>query len=272
MERLDFYRQLAALATGLTEDHAETDADGLEIFRTRIMSRPDDLRRRVLGENLLRKKALGAGQRRMLRNLDVVPDLLTPLGLLRSEVAHCKFLEHQLSDAEHPEIAAGTMRRLLELALDTVPWSDADLASATVRAEVGVGLAGRVDLGIDIADKLLVFVEAKVDATEGEEQLARYRKALDQRLAGRTGCLVFLTLPDTPTPAYDFDFKHITFRDLLLAWLPFTLVDPNRYLASYLKSVAVLLEVAGRGEFDNWSFATQRAALELVTRSETGVS
>ncbi len=48
--------------------------------------------------------------------------------------------------------------------------------------------------------KALVFIEVKVDADEGPQQLDRYAKALDELAGDRDSMLVFLTSDRQVTP------------------------------------------------------------------------
>jgi hypothetical protein len=134
-----------------------------------------------------------------------------------------------------------------------------------VRAEA-VLPNGRLDLRIETPE-LLLFVEVKVDAEQGRDQLPRYRVELDKEKV-RMRALVLLTLPHAEGPPPNIECVHLSFEDLLLEWLPLADRDGGErgFLARYLKAVAMILGYVGRGPFERWTFAEQRRALQLVSR------
>lgn len=290
--RLAYYRRLAALWTAsrpsapilyidylreLVRRSAEVEApapvvdEDLVLFRRLVMERPEDLRRRLLGANVQRLRALDREQRAALRTLEISPDLLSPLGELRYEPAHSRLLGFFLDRRR----VAGLAEHLLEamLAMIDAPTEaidDGNISTAVVSTEVVIP-GGRVDLQIESAT-LLAFVEVKVDATEGPSQLQRYRTALDARAGTRAKVLVYLTLPGAEGPPTGLPCVHVTFADLLSRWLPLTRVhdDASAYLARYLSSVARLLGYTGHGPFEHWTFADQRRALDFVSQVDAG--
>ena len=127
---------------------------------------------------------------------------------------------------------------------------------------------GRVDVSID-APKSLIFVEVKVDAAEGPSQLARYNKALAQLAMGRETLLVFLTADDEQTGAGS-NHRHVTFTDVLRAWLP-SPREPRKlraptWLCTSRPIARHLHRLADDGDFDAWRLPTQRAALAFIER------
>jgi hypothetical protein len=228
------------------------------------MARPDDLRRKLLGANAQRRRRLEATQRGALDALDTTPDLLSPLGELRYEPSHSRLIARFMEGAQGSALAPKLLAAFLHL-LGIGPEEIPDEAtSAMVEAERMLP-AGRVDISITLPH-LLIFVEMKVDAEEGVNQLQRYREALQSAAGKRASTLVYLTLPGAADSASRVAHLHLTLEKLLGAWLPFACGGdgPEGYLARYLKSLAMLLGYCGVGQFDNWSISEQRRALDLV--------
>jgi hypothetical protein len=263
---VDYLRELARRAVAVPAPDPVGDAD-LNLFRRLVMERPEDLRRRLLGANVQRLRALDREQRAALRTLEVSPDLLSPLGELRYEPAHSRLLGYFLDRRRVPGLAEPLLEAVL--AMIDVPAEAVDddrITAAVVSTEVVIP-GGRVDLKIE-SPTLLAFIEIKVDAAEGPSQLQRYRTALDARAGARAKVLAFLTMPGAEGPPAGLPCVHVTFADLLSRWLPLTRVhdDASAYLARYLNSVARLLGYAGQGPFEHWTFADQRSALDFVSQ------
>lgn len=267
LTRLEYLRSLAHRSARIPEVAGPPESD-LNLFRRLVIEHPEDLRKRLLDANVARRRALPSHQERALRALEVWPDLLSPISDLRYEPSHSRLLAFQMNGNRNPKLARHLLRSFLELAECPPERLELEeLSAAVVSAEAYLS-TGRLDIRIE-SIRLLVYVEVKVDAVEGPEQLARYRAALDGERQ-RTCILVFLTLPGAQGPHASLDCVHRTLEDLLLAWLPFANIDgeASGYLARYLKSIALILGRTGRGSFEQWTFAEQRSALELVSRVE----
>jgi hypothetical protein len=160
-----------------------------------------------------------------------------------------------------PELLAAFLRLCGAPKEATLPE---EIAKAIVVPEYSVP-AGRVDIRI-LLPSLLLFVELKIDATEGAAQLARYYAALKRQREHREGLLVYLTLPEQDPPDSRVPYLHISVDQLLKTWLPMCSgsSEASAYLARFLKSIALLMGYAGNGGFDDWSFGVQRAALDFV--------
>lgn len=262
LTKIGYLKRLVEFGVALGATPGPNDAD-LQLFRERIMARPDDLRRRLLGANVQRRKCLEGRQRRALNVLDVAPDLLGPLGELRYEPSHSRLIARFMQARAEPSLAPALLRAFLTVVgAPTAAGADAELA--IVESERWLP-SGRVDISITLP-KHLVFVEMKVDAEEGEEQLAGYRKDLDAFSNGRDTLLVYLTRPGAQDSVSGVDHVHVTLDQLLVSWLPFAGegTGSEGYLARYLKSVALVVRCAGHGTFDDWSITQQAAALDLV--------
>jgi hypothetical protein len=262
MNKLEFLRKLAGLGKKLPK--RQDDTKGLTHFRNIFMRDADHIRRTLFGANVLRRQRLDHARRRLLRILDVHPDLLSPIAELRYEPSYTRLLAYHF-DPHRTSLAPRLLEAFLRL-LDIAPtsWTAEDLPKATVTPEYTLA-DGRVDVRI-LLPSLLVFVEVKVDAREGDAQLERYDAALQQERGQRTAALVYLTLPDDEAPTSQVAYEHLSFDRLLAAWLPLCegSDDASRYLARFMKSLALTLRRAGPGTFDDWSFGLQRAALNLV--------
>jgi hypothetical protein len=265
LDRTQYLKELAAkvLAAKLGPA-AGADAADLELFRKQIIARPDDLRRKLLGANVQRRRLLEATQRRALDLLDVTPDLLGPLGLLRYEGSHSRLVARFVDATTEPLLAAALLPAVLALVGADKHASPGDFRNAVVEHERWF-VSGRVDISIALP-KCLVLIEMKIDAEEGPDQLLRYRKELDAAKGTRAPVLVYLTLPGATKSSSGVDHVHITLDKLLLSWLPLagTGGGSAEYLARYLKSIALLVGCAGVGRFDDWTITQQGAALKLV--------
>jgi len=236
----------------------------LQYFRENILPDPDMIRRKILGANVLRLRKLRPDQRAMRQVLDVTPDLLGPLRELRYEPTHSRLIAFFLDANLCPALG----QRCLDAFLRRINVDDERRAAVTTEHFID---GGRVDIRVELP-ATLVFVELKVDSHEGDGQLAKYRAALGKEKGAKTGVLAYMTLPDAPEPASDRPDRHVTLDDLLATWLPVAACtgDCQGYLARYLKSLALVTGRAETGCFDEWSFAAQRAALDLLEEIADG--
>lgn len=268
----DYLRELARLASSLKPPVAAAEEEeGLELFRQRVMVRANDLRWRMLGANVQRRSLLTSVQRGAVHSLELEPDLLGPMGESRYEPIHTKLLAYHLNPLNGSELAPLLLKALLAVVAERcqerglaqpsyLPGSKASVEAERVTSK------GRVDISISLPDTL-ILIENKVDAEEGPAQLARYHDALGELRGNRQGLLVYLTLPGAAQPKSSIPYAHLTFRDVLQAWLPVATHGGGaaEYLARYLKSIACgVLRLCRRGGFDQWSFREQRAILDLV--------
>jgi PD-(D/E)XK nuclease superfamily len=256
--RRDFYRGLAKLAKGLPRNDP---AQALRYFRERIIPDPATLRRKMLGANAIRAREHDECQKAWRRILDVSPDLLSPLGDLRYEPAHARLIAFHLDAVRSRTLASGCTRALLALLQhnDDGPFS--------VSTEHYVA-NGRVDIRLE-SEQTIIFIELKVDSSEGHDQLRRYRKALERESAGRAAILVYMTAVPAESSSEQPD-RHILLRELLRAWLPIAEggLDEHGFLARYLKSLALLVGCSAPGRFEDWNFSTQRALLDLLEEGQ----
>jgi hypothetical protein len=108
------------------------------------------------------------------------------------------------------------LRTFLEhIQLPEIPPQSLD--RAVVRLESGITIYGRVDIVIILPDRRIIVIENKVDAPEGENQIARYQAWLKSKPQPTQGqhLLVFLTpegrKPQTSNPA---DVLCVSYRQL----------------------------------------------------------
>jgi hypothetical protein len=268
---IDYLHELARRAPAVEAPAPVVDQE-LDLFRRLVMARPEDLRRRLLGANVQRLRGLDREQRAALHALEVLPDLLSPLGELRYEPAHSRLLGYFLDRRRVPGLAEPLLEAMLAMIEAPAEAVDQDSTTAAVVSTEVVIPGGRVDLQVE-SPTLLTYIEVKVDAAEGPSQLQRYRTALDARAEARAKVLAFLTLPGAEGPPTGLPCVHITFADLLSRWLPLARShddDASGFLARYLSSVARLLGYAGQGPFEQWTFADQRSALDFVSQVGAG--
>jgi len=229
-------------------------------FREHVMSKWDQLVWRLAGVAAWEARQMDAGQLAQLRVLEDHPSLLHPLGKTHDELAHTTILAWLLADSSPLGVAA--REALVRLIGVDVPLDDWRVTPERVLSN-----GRRVDLEIDVPGKWLCYIEAKVDAEEGTNQLPDYAASLSVTGAGRDHppTLVYLTVEGRKGRS---GAQPITFRDLLIAWLPIAASftgDRATYLSCWLVTLAEdLYEVSMPGPFHTWPFATQRRSLDLM--------
>jgi PD-(D/E)XK nuclease superfamily len=272
-ERAAYVARLVALAAKLQESSEQQLDDGSDAFRRILRPNVRDIMWRVAGATLERRRRLAPEARDSLRVLETSPDLLGPLAYSRTEVAHSRALCFLLDPSRSGELGHECLRAFVELVMDArndndAEDQDADVSGSTVEAERAIHPWGRVDISIE-SPSSLIFVEVKVDAEERPNQLLDYSRALAHCAGTRQAILVFLTANEQQA-GVGTKHRHVTFRDLLRAWLPIaarTRRPEGTYLAMYLKTIARHLErLADEGEFDHWRLRTQRAALAFIEK------
>lgn len=132
-----------------------------------------------------------------------VPPLqvIRSLGIGRDEVAHSRLLAALLNPQQHRG-AETMLRALLRGILRQRPFADgtgnrlrevlgASWTSVVIRREFrSIDIVARV---ASSEHTVVVGIENKIDAEEGEEQLGRYQRALRSAFPGQTSLMVFLT-------------------------------------------------------------------------------
>ncbi len=122
-------------------------------------------------------------------------NLFEALRITRKEQFQSRLLAFLLDPTESHDQEEMFLRTFLEhIQLpDILPQR---LDGATVKLESGIATYGRVDIVIDdLPDRRIIIIENKVDASEGEEQIARYQAWLRSKPRPTHGqhLLVFLT-------------------------------------------------------------------------------
>lgn len=271
--RAAFLAGLVQVATRLGTEENEAEPAATDAFIC-LRSAMQEIMWRAGGATWERRRVLGRTNRELLRVLEAELDLLGPIQQERVERAHSAAIAFFLDVHQYGEVARACRSAFKRLLVEgTARGEDGDLpdeldlADVDVEAERQLGDLGRVDISLD-GPNALVFVEVKVDAAEGAEQLTRYAKALDRLAGDRESLLVFLTLDGAPVGRTRRAHRHLTFTDILGAWLPIAASHPGAgYLGMYLKTIAShLLRLAGPGEFDGWTLKVQRAALAFLER------
>jgi hypothetical protein len=143
-------------------------------------------------------------------------NLFEVLGLVRNEQYQSHFLAFLLDPTESHDQGERFLHTFLEriLSLDGLPQC---LDRAVVKLESVVAIYGRVDMVITLPDRRIIVIENKVDASEGEKQIARYQAWLRSKPQPTRGqhLLVLLTPegrePQTGDPT---DVLCISYRQL----------------------------------------------------------
>jgi hypothetical protein len=272
--RRAYVARLVELAKG--SPTATLPMDDVAAALATIKPRATEILDRLAGALAQRKRRLSPGQRAYLSALEATPDLLTPIAQQRSERAHMAAIAFFLDAKRAGAIATRCRAAFRDLVLDHRPadahFDELDLSRATVQIEHDLGAAGRVDIAITSLTAL-VYIEGKVDAAEGQDQLKDYAAALAKHAGSRQPVLVYLTRRGASGPGKGVSCVHLTFNQLLDAWLPICVEQKGGvadYLATYLKTVAVeLVRCVGHGGFDEWHLAHRRLALDYIERTTT---
>lgn len=244
--------------------HLEEEADLIR-FRDRVIRHPDRLLAYWIGRTALERRRLSQSQRAMLDVLGRSPDMLEPSKKRWDELSHTQSIAWFL--ARSPDLRTAFLsqvQRAIPHRMDRPEGKAFSPVTWRVVAERSV-TGGRVDVWMESAETV-ILVEAKLGSSEGRDQVQRYNDArADHPVAHRWWVVVFLTVDPDQVPSGPA--LHMTFRDLLRAWLPVA-VQPSfelrEMLASYLASVARICGVGGPGDFDDWSPETRKGAIQLV--------
>lgn len=248
------------------------DEVSLASFVTHFVEHPNRLRWELLGQSALRRSQLSSKQRRQLDILGWTPDLLEPLRSRFDERSHTEVLAWLLDprtnglEGRPLDVLVERMNGLRRERGETedLPFDRTSLKDTTVLPEVTFAPFGRVDVSV-ATPAMLLLIEVKVFATERKSQLPDYQKAATQYGKKRVSQVGFLTADPDQEPSVDV--PHLTFRDLLVDWLPIAAEGDSGahlYLGRYLSSVARLLGIAHPGDFDDWSFSARARALDLI--------
>lgn len=152
-------------------------------------------------------------------------NLFEALGITRKEQFQSRFLAFLLDPAESHDQEDMFLRTFLEhiQLLEGLPKR---LDGAVVKTESGIAPYGRVDIAITLPDRRLIIIENKVDASEGEEQIARYQDWLRSQPQSTHGqhFLVFLTpegrKPQTGDPDGVLPVSYRQLGDWVSSFLP----------------------------------------------------
>jgi len=248
----------------------------IELFSRAIMSSSKDILWRLAGATVERRRSLTTSRRAMLGVLEMSPDLLGPLGDSRVETAHSSLLTHFLDPQSAGDVGLACRDAFVTLLRnpskedeESVVPEDLSFRGAVIQSERHLAQYGRVDISIE-SEQFVLLIEVKIDASERDQQLSDYASALKELCAdrGRDGLLVFLTADPKQKPGTKATVRHITFRDVLISWLPVAVAGrtaEHMYLSLYLKTIAHhLYKLAEADNLDDWSLRTQRAALSFL--------
>lgn len=245
----------------------------LEHFGRRVIARPKEFLEELDARLEERRQGLPRAQQRQLALLAGTPDLFSPLDHIRAETLHTRVIAWALSPRRLSDgLGVKPLRALLEVLAKRDPavlpeWADA-AEGTSASPERHLGAEGRVDVWIELQEAVLA-IEVKVDHSEREDQTKDYRCAVEKACERpkRAAHLVFLTLDGSSDPS-DERAICVSFRDLLLAWLPVAVSgdsDEHRYLSLYLRTVARhLVLVSDAGPFASWAASRRAATLTML--------
>jgi PD-(D/E)XK nuclease superfamily protein len=121
-------------------------------------------------------------------------NLFEALRIAHKEQVQSRFLAFLLDPTESHDQGDMFLRTFLEYIQlpESLPQR---LDGAVAKTERGIAPYGRVDIAITLPDRRIIVIENKVDASEGEEQIARYQDWLRSKPQPTHGqhLLVFLT-------------------------------------------------------------------------------
>ncbi len=234
------------------------------------------------GKVLQRLRELSPADLSSLEVLGSYFDLLGPIRRERDEVSYTHAIAFLMCPKRNGEIGEQCQRAFLSFVSEkSRDWSNLDAAEMVGKGETGseawTHLKERQGIRVDVTLETvtsLIWIEAKVDSSENEAsdggtQLQTYQSRLRDIAATRNKscCLVFLTVEEdaAKSSVVEVPFLHMTFKDLLLAWLPIAAKHDGPsgfYLRAFLKSVAVFLYSLGAvGPVEAWPLAIQMRVL-----------
>jgi hypothetical protein len=224
-----FLADLAAVYAGLRPPtlSAAFLSDLKQVYDTLPTASDENLR--FLAERFDKwRSATRESVRALLKKLDKDDPLLCPISLFRTmdygrlEIAHTRTLAWLL-DPKREHGFGGTLLAALLRRVSGKDRSDG-IRVERVESEVsvdGFGDKGRLDVlaegawaGGERGDWVLV-IEAKVDASEGEDQLLKYEAWLQANAAGRDVFRVFLTPDGRPSETGDEDWEPLSYLELV---------------------------------------------------------
>lgn len=258
-EQRAFVDQLLSMAPARAPE-----GDPGEVFERVIIQGWPQLTHRVQGAVAEALAGLDEDQHYTLRVLEDSPSLLGPLGLAGDERAHCKLLERALG------LSGPLGDRLREAFLLRIGGEQRP-SDWIVSPERVVAQGCRVDLELRIPGRWCCWIEAKVYSAEREDQLADYRRHLDE--VGEAErievALVFLTIDGRPGQA-EGQAVPLRYLDLVQAWAPLVRgPEPEAlYLRLWLRSLAELSGLTATGPSARWPLAQRANALKLLAARE----
>ncbi len=231
------------------------------VFERVVMDRWQAITWRVQGAVAAGFADLDANQHRLLRALEDTPSLLGPLGKARDEVTHSRLLGWALR-------RSGDLGRTLRQAFLAHVGIDQPVDGWVITTESTIGPGCRVDVDVVVPGRWRCLIEVKIDAPERKDQLDDYRAYLDAACADQDldGDLVFMTVDGR---AGDTDARHhpLSFRDLLIGWLPVALrPEPDAgYLGLWLSTIGQsLYGISQPGPAMTWGFSERVKVLRFL--------
>lgn len=145
-------------------------------------------------------------------------NLFEAIGAVRSEIKHSNLLAFLLSPTRSHGLGSGPLRLVLRAALSKVSAFDRpvrvlEVAIGKLDGALVYRESDHIDILIEISElHLVVAIENKVDAAEGENQLSRYRELVTRRYPGWRHLFVYLT-PEGSEPS-DANWVSISYAEV----------------------------------------------------------
>lgn len=174
-----------------------------------------------------------------------------------------------IAELLNPKGRHGKGPRFLEIFLTLMGVEHAPLlAEARVQKEQTFAAAqGRVDIVIHLAD-LLIFIENKIDAEDGDEQLKRYADA--GKASGKKWLLWYLTLQGDDADERSCKgvaYRRVSYREHVLTWLEecaVSVADTPALQHGLIQYRNVVRKITGQSMTQN----TRRTLIELLARGD----
>lgn len=150
----------------------------------------------------------------------------TALNMAKQEIRHSAFLAWCLTPGETHGWGVDFLEAFLRTTLPETKWDDCDFAKAWARREWQ-----NIDVMVEvprkgIATPIVVAIEMKINAQQGETQLATYRERVEAHWPKQsTRCFLYLRKEDEEPK--DYQWKPINYEDVADALTAFWQTPPR---------------------------------------------
>ncbi|OAL88382.1 PD-(D/E)XK nuclease family protein [Acinetobacter terrae] len=163
-------------------------------FETTIINNPLPIPNQIILENFFNQFNQASEPIKLAKKQGLFTNVWEVAGLKRDEVRNSQVLKWFLDcNADH-----GLENQVLKIFLSSL-ISNRQFNTSTLQKYYSYAESypindgtNRVDIEID-ADELLLFIEVKIDAAEGFEQLKRYQEIAEKKAKNKDWCIIYLT-------------------------------------------------------------------------------